>query len=294
MSYHTQVYQPTGSSTMVAGLATRPPAELGDSPQGEASLTRQVSGPRQRDATPLQRSSSRSRLRVVAGGGDRENPDSTIPAASQSPLTRTEGGSPERPSLEQVASVDSTENAHSSPERTAAATPEADFRTLYETHFRTVWSSLSRLGVREEDLMDLTQKVFLTAYLKLPGFEGRSLLSTWLWSISRRVAIAHRRSGPARREVATDPSSFEGLPEESNNVASNGESAQQAQVILGKLTEAQRVVFLLFEVDQMSGREIATLLDVPLGTVRSRLRYARKVFRRETERLKAVQKTARR
>jgi RNA polymerase sigma-70 factor (ECF subfamily) len=166
--------------------------------------------------------------------------------------------------------------------------PDADFRTLYDTHFRLVWSSLGRLGVREEDLMDLTQKVFLTAYLKLPSFEGRSLLSTWLWSISRRVAIAHRRYGPASREVATDPSSFEGLPEESNNVASNGESAQQAEMILGKLTEAQRVIFLLFEVDQMNGREIATLLGLPLGTVRSRLRYARGVFRREAERLKAV------
>ncbi|HEX3850842.1 MAG TPA: RNA polymerase sigma factor [Polyangiaceae bacterium] len=189
--------------------------------------------------------------------------------------------------------VDSTENAGSNPERSAVAIADTDFRTLYDTHFRLVWTSLSRLGVREDDLMDLTQKVFLTAYLKLPGFEGRSLLSTWLWSISRRVAIAHRRSGPTCREVATDPSSLELFTEESNPVSSKGESAQQAQAILGKLTEVQRVVFLLFEVDQMSGREIATLLDIPLGTVRSRLRYARQVFRRETERLKTIRKTAR-
>jgi Sigma-70 region 2 len=110
-----------------------------------------------------------------------------------------------------------------------------------------------RLGVREEDLMDLTQKVFLTANLKLPRFEGRSLLSTWLWSISRRVAIAHRRSGPMRREVTTDPSSFERLPEESNSVTNDGESARQAQAILSKDTEAQCVVFLLFEVDPPDG-----------------------------------------
>ncbi|MEP7049087.1 MAG: sigma-70 family RNA polymerase sigma factor [Pseudomonadota bacterium] len=175
-----------------------------------------------------------------------------------------------------------------------AGMPNADFRALYDAHFRMVWATLSRLGVREEDLMDLTQKVFLTAYLKLPKFEGRSLFSTWLWGISRRVAIAHRRSAPICREIATDPAAFEFLTEEASHVRSNnGESAQQAQAILAKLTDAQRVVFLLFEVDRMNGREIATHLGIPLGTVRSRLRYAREVFRREVVRLKRSEQPAR-
>lgn len=178
--------------------------------------------------------------------------------------------------------------------RAPAGMPNADFRALYDAHFRLVWATLSRLGIREEDLMDLTQKVFLTAYLKLPKFEGRSLLSTWLWGISRRVAIAHRRSAPICREVATDPAAFEFLVQEASQVRSNnGEAAQQAQAILAKLTDAQRVVFLLFEVDRLNGREIAALLGIPLGTVRSRLRYAREVFRREAERLKRSEKTPR-
>jgi RNA polymerase sigma-70 factor (ECF subfamily) len=58
-----------------------------------------------------------------------------------------------------------------------------------------------------------------------------------------------------------------------------------ARCILDKLPESQREVFILYELEQMSGEEIATQLAVPLGTVRSRLRLAREAFRREVEAL---------
>jgi RNA polymerase sigma-70 factor (ECF subfamily) len=163
---------------------------------------------------------------------------------------------------------------------------EAEFKAIYESHFRLVWRALSRLGVREPDLMDLTQKVFLTAYLKLPNFEGRSLVTTWLWGICRRVASGYRRSGAIRYEIATDPVSLEISAEQRGAVTASSESTRHTLVesILSKLSEPQRTVFMLFEVDEMDGREIATLLNISLGTVRSRLRYARKLFRREVRR----------
>ncbi|HEY1532462.1 MAG TPA: sigma factor, partial [Polyangiaceae bacterium] len=98
-----------------------------------------------------------------------------------------------------------SEQAKASLAPESASTRAALFREMYDSHFRLVWRALSRLGVHESDLMDLTQKVFFTAYLKLPKFEGRSLLSTWLWGICRRVASGYRRSGSVRYEVATDP-----------------------------------------------------------------------------------------
>ncbi|HEY4103718.1 MAG TPA: sigma-70 family RNA polymerase sigma factor [Polyangiaceae bacterium] len=164
---------------------------------------------------------------------------------------------------------------------------DAEFKALYDTHFRLVWSALHRLGVRDADLMDLTQKVFLTAYLKLPEFEGRSLLSTWLWGICRRVAIAYRRSSAIRYEVATDPQNLELASELYTNGANELDTARQVVVekILSKLSEPQRIVFMLFEVDELDGSEIAELLEISIGTVRSRLRYARKLFRREVRRL---------
>jgi RNA polymerase sigma-70 factor, ECF subfamily len=179
----------------------------------------------------------------------------------------------------------------SQPRRLDARRPtcekEAEFKAIYESHFRLVWRALSRLGVREPDLMDLTQKVFLTAYLKLPNFEGRSLVTTWLWGICRRVASGYRRSGAIRYEIATDPVSLEVSAEQRGAaVTASSESARHILIesILSKLSEPQRVVFMLFEVDEMDGREIATLLNISLGTVRSRLRYARKLFRREVRR----------
>ncbi len=167
-----------------------------------------------------------------------------------------------------------------------AAAREAQFKAIYESHFRLVWRALNRLGVREADLMDLTQKVFLTAYLKLPEFEGRSQLSTWLWGICRRVASGYRRSGAVRNEVATDPVSLEISAEQQGGVSGEQDTSRElVESILSKLSEPQRIVFTLFEVDELDGREIATLLNISIGTVRSRLRYARKLFRREVRRL---------
>ena len=165
------------------------------------------------------------------------------------------------------------------------AVREAEFRDIYESNFRLVWRALNRLGVREADLMDLTQKVFLTAYLKLPAFEGRSQLSTWLWGICRRVASGYRRSGAVRNEVATDPVSLELSAEEQGAVSGEQDYTRElVEAILSKLSEPQRIVFTLFEVDELDGREIAALLNISIGTVRSRLRYARKLFRREVRR----------
>jgi RNA polymerase sigma-70 factor, ECF subfamily len=61
-----------------------------------------------------------------------------------------------------------------------------------------------------------------------------------------------------------------------------------AEAILSRLPEPQRIVFVLFELEEMSGDDIAALLEIPVGTVRSRLRLARETFRREVRRLSAA------
>ncbi|MEO8900394.1 MAG: sigma-70 family RNA polymerase sigma factor [Polyangiaceae bacterium] len=167
----------------------------------------------------------------------------------------------------------------------------AEFKILYDRHFSLVWRALGRLGVRESDLMDLTQKVFLTAYLKLPEFEGRSLLSTWLWGICRRVAAGYRRSSAMLYEVSTDPVEVEGsIDTRSAFNADDSSLSRQIAVehMLTKLTHSQRLVFTLSEADGLDCPEIAALLDLSLGTVKSRLRYARQRIRREVRRLAAA------
>src|SRR5450432_3980565 len=167
---------------------------------------------------------------------------------------------------------------------------DAEFKALYDTHRRLVWRALSRFGVPDSDVMDLTQKVFLIAHLKLPEFERRSQLSTWLWGICRRVAIAFRRSGAMRYEIVTDPLGLEASSQQQAEVPNEVDTTRQVVLehFLSKLSEPQRVVFTLFEVDGLRGTEIAAHLKISLGTVRSRLRYARELLRREVRRFRLI------
>jgi RNA polymerase sigma-70 factor, ECF subfamily len=173
----------------------------------------------------------------------------------------------------------------------AMSSPEMDFRSIYDRYFEFVWCSLRRLGVRESDAMDLTQKVFLTIHVGLADFEGRSQLRTWIFGICRRVASDYRRSSPIRREIVTDAAAMDLRRDEHEGPLVGTESRQRAVVaeaILNRMPEAQREVFVLFELEEMSGDDIAHLLNISVGTVRSRLRLARERFEREVKRLAAV------
>jgi len=169
--------------------------------------------------------------------------------------------------------------------------PDQDFRALYDAHFTFVWRCLRRLGVREPDVFDQTQKVFMTAYFKQAEFEGRSLVTTWLFGFCERVASDYRRSALIRREIATDAAELDAYAASRDEIGAATELRQRRRLvnaILEKLPEAQRVVFVMFELEELSGQEIAKLLDISVGTVRSRLRLGREAFRREVRRLSAI------
>jgi RNA polymerase sigma-70 factor, ECF subfamily len=154
-----------------------------------------------------------------------------------------------------------------------------DFEQIYREHYAFVWRTLRRMGVSEGDVKDAGQKVFLIAHRRLPEFEGRSSVKTWLCGIALRVAADHRRSRLSRREVLLDPT----LLGESNDAGPLRQLEQREQLAeldasLAQLPVEQRTVLVLFELEEMSGEEIAQLLGVPEGTIRSRLRLARQAF----------------
>lgn len=170
------------------------------------------------------------------------------------------------------------------------------FREVYLTHFDYVWATLRRLGVREQDAQDLAQKVFIVVYMKLAEFEHRSSLRTWLFRVCLNAASDYRRSAPIRREVATEPAEIDCLSGFHDDVHEGSESRRRVAVaenILNKLPDAQRLVFVLFELEEMSGSEIAELLGISVGTVRSRLRLARELFTREVKRVAAHEEAPR-
>ncbi len=159
------------------------------------------------------------------------------------------------------------------------------FSTVYRAHFRFVWRTLGRLGVREADRMDVAQNVFIIVHRQLPGFEGRSKLTTWLFSICRLVVKDYLRSSPIRHEVPVDLRNLSRMTstDSPSQRFDTEELGRMLEVILDRLPEKLCIVFVLFELDEMSGDDIAHLLDVPVGTVRSRLRLARAAFQREVK-----------
>jgi RNA polymerase sigma-70 factor, ECF subfamily len=162
------------------------------------------------------------------------------------------------------------------------------FEDVYRTHFRLVWRTLARFGVREADLMDVTQNAFLIVHRQLSGFEGRAQLATWLFSICRLVAKDYLRSAPIRREVVVDFARFtpEGTqPETQLQHLDKQDLSRLLDAVLEKMPEKLRMVFVLFELEEMSGDDIASVLEIPVGTVRSRLRMSREFFQREAKSL---------
>jgi RNA polymerase sigma-70 factor (ECF subfamily) len=152
------------------------------------------------------------------------------------------------------------------------------FEQVYRTHFRLVWRILRNLGVRDVDLLDVTHDVFLVVHRQLPTFEGRARLSTWLFSICRWVARDYRRSPPISREVVVDVRHLARTLSPTRDALERldaSELSRLLQGILSRMSEKQRVTFVMSELDEMSGEEIAQVLGVPLGTVRSRLNAAR-------------------
>ena len=173
--------------------------------------------------------------------------------------------------------------------------PLPDFDQIMREQAAFVWRVLARHGVADGQLEDVSQDVFLALHRSLPRFEGRSSLRTFLYGICRRVASNHRQLAVHRREVATDE-----LPEpaagEHGDVAfealADKQSLALVQALVARLPAEQREVFMLYEVDELTMREIAEALDCSQNTLFSRLYAARKALAAELTRLRAQRRVA--
>jgi RNA polymerase sigma-70 factor, ECF subfamily len=162
----------------------------------------------------------------------------------------------------------------------AESRPTPGIAEVYEQHFRYVWRCLRSLGVRESSLDDALQDVFVVVQRRLPEFDGRAELRTWLYAIALRVGRKYRA------RAAREPRSLDDESERPEQVAPGdteraAESRQRlllARLALGALDDDKREVFVLARIEQMSAPEIADIVGIPLNTVYSRLRLARDAF----------------
>jgi RNA polymerase sigma-70 factor (ECF subfamily) len=172
----------------------------------------------------------------------------------------------------------------------AVPRPVLDFETIYAAHFDFVWRSLRRLGVPDAALDDAAQEVFLVVYRRLQEFEGRSQLKTWLFRIAIHTAQHHLRSLSRRPTVAVTDVEAEASPAHGtpHDELAKRQAVEVLYRLLDQLEPAKRTVFVMADLEQMSAPEIASVLDVPLNTVYSRLRVARQEFDDNLRRHKAA------
>jgi RNA polymerase sigma-70 factor (ECF subfamily) len=135
-------------------------------------------------------------------------------------------------------------------------------------HYEAIFRFLRNLTGSKEDAEDLTQQTFLRAWEALPGFRGDSSLSTWLHSIAYREYTHWLRS---RREFVPLDEIVD-MPDEQAN--QNLEAVLLRWAIY-RLDPEHREVFVLYYVQGFSVNEIAKIIGVPAGTVKSRLFFAR-------------------
>jgi RNA polymerase sigma-70 factor (ECF subfamily) len=148
------------------------------------------------------------------------------------------------------------------------------FEEAYRSHAPFVWRLLCGMGVPDSSVEDALQDVFVVVHRRLPSFDGRHPVTTWLFAIACRVASNYRRR---QRSLSHDPLT-DALCDDAPTPAENTEQAEARRVLgvlLDRMDEERRAVFVLTEIEGMTAPEIAALTGVPLNTVYSRLRRAR-------------------
>ena len=173
-----------------------------------------------------------------------------------------------------------------------ASARELSFREIHDGYFGFVWRYAANRGVPAMAIDDVVQEVFVVVHNRLESFEGRSSLKTWLAGIAYNVVRGYVRK-PGNRPAGD-------YLDEEQDLLAHGVSPAEAldrkraletlDQLLDKMSDVQREVFILCEIEQLSSVEIAEALGINENTVRTRLLAARKLFNAGVARQQASKK----
>ncbi len=179
--------------------------------------------------------------------------------------------------------LEAQDRDHELVDRVLAGDREA-FAHLLRRHQRTVLNFMYRMLGQRETAEDLTQEVFLKAYVSLPRFRKEAAFSTWLFRIAHNHCLnalkGRGREIPAS-SLANDPSNpdrIASVPDPTDAAHGRLEQRELQAIIqekLAELTPDHRTVVVLRDIQGLSYDEIAAALNIEGGTVRSRLHRAR-------------------
>jgi RNA polymerase sigma-70 factor (ECF subfamily) len=150
-------------------------------------------------------------------------------------------------------------------------TQHPQFAEIFARYRGPIFKLCLNLTGNSADAEDAFQAAFLAIYQGLPSFSGRSKLSTWIFRVAVRVALRAKTS-----KWKADPLDADHPAQQPPDPAQRRETGEVLARAMASLSADHRLVLSLFAVEQLSHREIADLLDIPEGTVWSRLHVARK------------------
>lgn len=159
------------------------------------------------------------------------------------------------------------------------------FDALITRHREKIYMHTYQIVRNEEDALDLTQETFIRAWKSLSRFDGKASLVSWLYRIATNAAIDLCRKRQSRPQTTIDSSSLKvdaASRTTPSQPAAPGSGLDQAEIrrrveqAFTQLTPEHRAVISLKEIEDLSYEEIARRVGCSLGTVMSRLFYARK------------------
>jgi RNA polymerase sigma-70 factor (ECF subfamily) len=164
------------------------------------------------------------------------------------------------------------------------------FRALYEFYYSRIYKLAFGIMKSEEEAEEVVQESFVKAYLGIKSFKGESSFYTWLYRITRNMAIDVRRRIARKVQVGLVEPEFDRVSSEEGMLSSVTVSPEQhletkqeiskLNLALANLSEEHRSILLMREVEGFSYEEIAKVCDLNSGTVMSRLFYARKALKK--------------
>lgn len=161
---------------------------------------------------------------------------------------------------------------------------DLDAAEVVRVHAPFVWRVLRYQGVRDTQLEDLSQEVFLVIVQSLKNFEARSSLQTWIYGVCRNVVLHARRKQARRPELLMDAPPEQGVAETQSQDATRRAALLALQAALASVTEPKRMAFVLFEIERMPMEDVARALDCTLSAAYSKLYAARAQIRKALER----------
>ncbi len=158
----------------------------------------------------------------------------------------------------------------------SSSPPAPDLSAVFDEHFDYIWSTLRRLGVRDADREDLVHEVFLKVHTRLGDYDANRPLRPWLFGFAYRVAVDYHRLARHRVEVLGRLGDTPAANVPADEAVAESEEREFLLSALDTIDLERRAVLVMHDVDEVSTHEIARQLDIPLNTVYSRLRLARK------------------